>query len=75
MATELTNQFNQTVTNIIHIYLNDPNNSVPNNIKTQFLAYSYSNNLSCCNICSGNVYFDALSCRLLKCELEKQTNR
>ena len=40
MATELTNQFNQTVTNIIHIYLNDPNNSVPNNIKTQFLAYN-----------------------------------
>ena len=40
MATELTNQFNQTVTNIINIYLNDPNNSVPNNIKTQFLAYT-----------------------------------
>ena len=40
MATELTNQFNQTVTNIITIYLNDPNNSVPNNIKTQFLAYN-----------------------------------
>jgi len=40
MATELTNKFNQTVTNIINVYLNDPNNSVPNNIKTEFLAYT-----------------------------------
>ena len=40
MATELTNQFNQTVTNIINIYFNDPNNSVPDEIKIQFLGYT-----------------------------------
>ena len=40
MAIELTNKFNQAVTNIINVYLNDPNNSVANNIKTQFLAYT-----------------------------------
>lgn len=40
MATELTNQFNQTVTNIINIYFNDPNNSVPDDIKKKFFGYT-----------------------------------
>ena len=40
MATELTNQFNQTVTNIINVYFNDPNNSVPDDVKANFFGYT-----------------------------------
>lgn len=36
MATELTNQFNQNVTNIINDYFNDPNNNISQNDKDTF---------------------------------------
>jgi len=36
MAIELTNQFNQSVTNIINNYFNDPNNNISDNIKQTF---------------------------------------
>ena len=42
MATELTNQFNQTVTNIITNYFDDPNNNISNTVKNQFKTNGYT---------------------------------
>ena len=36
IESELTNQFNQSVTNIINTYFNDPKNNVPSTVKTSF---------------------------------------
>jgi hypothetical protein len=42
MAIELTNQFNQTVTNIITNYFDDPNNNISTTVKNNFKLNGYT---------------------------------